>query len=487
MIMGDCPWKQVFKTHVRNIVATDDIPGLAFGVAKDGEIIESGGVGFRNLAEEIPTTPDTVYGIGSVTKSFTALAVMQLHDRGQLNVEDPVNKWLPEFNLPGEADTSGITLHHLLNHTSGIPPLRTVFNSMARSMKDDPSVEQFRDGIADLKPIDTQEELMELIAELDFEPFGPPGEFFSYSNDGYALLGAVIERAADQSYSSYLEQNIFEPLGMNHTTLNTDKLDEFGEVTELYSPKDENGKRLVYHSPGWWEFPATEAAGQMMSTVNDLLTYLEVYRCLGEVDGERIASEESVRQMMYPHASGPYPPNNHYGYGLSIQTDYHGVTLVGHGGGIKGVAADILLAVEDDITAVALSNLAGGSSSSVTRGAVNVLKHLPPDAPGYEHPDYDGSPEEKQKFVGSYRSDEGASIDISLADDQLFVRMGDKTYMARLIAEDVIAFTPSANEMTIKALSDEKGDTWAVFTGSRIIQKVDQLAKEDSTENEKEE
>ncbi len=470
--MSECPWKKAFETHASEVVAANQIPGMAFGVARDGEILESGGVGFSDLAEEIPTDPDTVYGIGSITKSFTCLAVMQLQERGVLSVEDPVNKWLPEFRLPGDADTEGITLHHLMTHTSGMPPLISLFHAMARSMEDDPSVEEFRDDVSDLKAIDTYEELMDLIAELDFELLGAPGECFSYSNDGYGLLGAVIERSSEQSYSSFLQENILEPLDMQHTTLQTDKLEEFSKVTKLYASKDKQGKEMIYHSPGWWEFPAMEAAGRLLSTVNDLLKYLEVYRCLGEVDGERIASEESIRQMMHPHVSAPYPAESHYGYGLSVQTDYHGVTLVGHGGGIKGVSADVLMAVEDDITAATLSNLSGVPSRSVSRGAVNALKQLPPDTPQFDLPEYDASPEQLEKFAGSYKSGEGASFELYTSDDELFVSMKDKTYIAEAVTEDVIRISPTGRDMVMKALTDDEGDTWAIASGYRIIQKV---------------
>ncbi|MFO8061162.1 MAG: serine hydrolase domain-containing protein [Bacillota bacterium] len=478
-MMSNCIWKKEFLTYAGEIVSAHQIPGLAFGVARDGEVLETGGIGFRNLEEELPTGDDTVYGIGSITKSFTSLAIMQLQERGLLTVRNPVRKWLPDFRLPGDADPKEITLHHFMTHTSGLPPLQSLFNAMARSMKGDPSVEEYRKDAPDLEPIDTYEELMDFIAELDFEPFGPPGRFFSYSNDAYALLGAVIERASGQSYSSYLEENILKPLQMNHTTIETGKLEDFDKVTELYATTEKHGKQVVYHAPGWWEFPAMEAAGRLMSTVSDLLRYLEVYRCLGKVNGERIASEESIRQMMHPHASVSYPPNSHYGYGLSIQTDYHGVTLVGHGGGIKGVSADILLAVEEDITAAVLSNLAGVPSSSVTLGAVNTLKGLPANTRRHEHSEYGASPEQLARFSGSYKSGEGASIDLYMAGDRLFADLRDKTYAARPVAEDVVVIAPGGSEMAIQAMTDGQGQVWAISSGYRIIPRTEKKEDDD--------
>ncbi len=470
--MSNCPWKKAFLTHARGVVAANQIPGLAFGVAREGEVLTGDGVGFRNIEEKLPTGPDTVYGIGSITKSFTCLALMQLQERGLLSVDDPVVKWLPEFSLPGDACVEGITLHHFMTHTSGLPPLRSLYHAMIRSMKADPSAEEAVEKMGDLEPIDDYDDLMNLIPTLEFELLGEPGKYFSYSNDGYALLGAVIERAAGQSYAEYLDENILGPLGMDHTTVNAEAVKEFEEVTELYTAKDEEGKQMVHHSPGWWEFPAMVAAGRLMSTVSDLLKYLEVYRCRGTVNGQQIASEESISLMMHPHVTIDGSRDAHYGYGLTVQQDYHGVTLVGHGGGIKGVSADILLAVEDGLTAAALSNLAGVPSASVTLAAINTLKELPPDTRRHEYEDFDATEEQLERFSGTYASGEGAQVKLYTADGYLFGEVQDHTYIARPIEADRVLFTTPAGEMVVGILKDDDDEVFAITMGYRIIPRV---------------
>lgn len=470
--MSDCPWKKAFLTHAKGVVAGHQIPGLAFGISREGEVLIGEGVGFRNVDERLPTGPDTVYGIGSITKSFTCLAIMQLQERGLLSLDDPVVEWLPEFSLPGDASVEGITLHHFMTHTSGLPPLRSLYHAMIRSMKADPSAEEALEKMKDLEPIDTYEDLLALIPKLDFELLGEPGKYFSYSNDGYALLGAVIERAAGVSYADYLDDNILGPLGMEHTTMNMDKVQNFEEVTELYTTKNEEGKQMVHHSPGWWEFPAMEAAGRLMSTVNDLLRYLEVYRCRGTVGGEQIVSEDSIALMMHPHASIDGSKDANYGYGLTVQQNYHGVTLVGHGGGIKGVSADILLAVEDNLTAAALSNLAGVPSASVTLGAINTLKEMPPDTRRHEFEDFDATEEQLDRFAGTYSSGEGAQVKLYTADGYLFGELEDRTYIARPIAADRVLFNIGSGEMVVGILTDEDDEVFAITLGYRIIPKV---------------
>lgn len=468
--MSKDAWIKAFETHAKEIASMHQIPGLAYGAAVDGETVHTGGIGHRDVEKGLPTGPDTVYGIGSITKSFTCVAILQMQERGLLSVEDPLVKWLPEFRLPADASAEDITIHHLMTHTSGLPPLQSLFNAMARSMKDDPSTGDFSLKMPDLEPIDTVEELVDLIAEMDFRPLGSPGEYFSYSNDGYALLGAILERASGLSYEAYLKKHLLEPMKMTCTALNTGDLKSFEEVTELYASRECNGKEIAYHAPGWWEFPSMESAGRLMSNVTDLLRYLELYRCRGLVNGERILSKASVQEMMKPHVEAS--PGQFYGYGLLVKSDYHGITLVGHSGGIKGVSADVLLSVEDGITAVALSNLSGAPSGAVSLGIINALKRLPPGTPRNAFPDFDASSDQVARFVGTYRSGEGANVTVYTADDRLFADMEGKTYIGRATAEDMVVFKVKGMEIPVRYIPAIR----AVSYGSRIITRAEEEA-----------
>src|ERR1700704_1575372 len=160
-------------------------------LAQDGKILLDKGYGFANLEWEIPNTPTTKFRLGSVTKQFTAASILLLEERGKLKVEDPVKKYMPD--APAAWDK--ITIFHVLTHTSGIPSLTSFpdFESHeAQAMTPDKLVEWFRD-----KP-------------LEFEP----GTKWNYSNSGYILLGYLIEKISGQSYSEFIQQNIFGPLGM---------------------------------------------------------------------------------------------------------------------------------------------------------------------------------------------------------------------------------------------------------------------------------
>src|SRR5699024_6969141 len=155
-------------------------------------------IGYRDVDEQLPVTADTVFGIGSITKSFTCVAIMQLQEEGKLSVNDLVTTYLPEFKTPDIHKTNKITIHHLMTNSSGIPPLATLFGELKKSMEADPDVaetkeekektKKLKEYLADLSPVETKEELLEEISNAEYEFLGEPGEQFSYSNDCFALL-----------------------------------------------------------------------------------------------------------------------------------------------------------------------------------------------------------------------------------------------------------------------------------------------------------
>ena len=132
-------WVPEVQAFTRGMMAEHGVPGLAVAVARDGAEVYAEGFGTREIGTDAPVTPDTIFGVASVTKSFTALAIMQLHEAGKLSVDDPVTRYLPAFRTPDAEATRAITLHHFLTHTSGLPPLPSRFFAFARSMEGDPA------------------------------------------------------------------------------------------------------------------------------------------------------------------------------------------------------------------------------------------------------------------------------------------------------------------------------------------------------------
>jgi CubicO group peptidase (beta-lactamase class C family) len=341
------------------------------------------GYGFRDVAHRRPATSRTVYGLASITKSFTALAVLRLQELGALRVHDRVTRHLPEFRTPDPRQTAKITLHHLLTHSSGLPPLPSLFYLWSRSERLDPTYDPRvaqRYGIdAGRPPIDSYEQLLEFLGSEPYRLTGPPGRYVSYSNEGYCLLGAIIERASGRTYESFVEEEILRPAGMGSTTFDPGILIRFPEVTTLYSTdwQREGGRPVA--SQDWTEDGCARPTGGLRSNVEDMLRYAEIFLRQGRVGRERIVSSESLSAMLYPHVEPS--PGNFYGYGIAVLPDYHGKLLAWHTGAKKGVASAFAVVPSAGVGGVVLTNRIGAPADQALEATVNSALGLKPDTP----------------------------------------------------------------------------------------------------------
>lgn len=289
-------------------------------VAKDGKPVFRKGYGVANVEWDIPNTPDTKFRLGSITKQFTGMAILQLAEAGKLKLDDPANKYYPEAPAAWEK----ITIHHLLTHTSGIPSYTSIPNF-------------FRDKARDpLKPA----EIVKLTQDQPLE-FGP-GEKMKYSNSGYVLLGHIIEKASGQEYAAYLRKNIFDPLGMKDSGYDTQKA-ILKKRASGYSPDVTNAPYLDMSLP--------HAAGSLYSTVDDLLIWDQA------LYAGKLISKESYEKMFTP-------VKNDYAYGWVVRTR-GGHKEIGHGGGIHGFNTSFLRFPEDRLTVIVFSNLNGPSADRI--------------------------------------------------------------------------------------------------------------------------
>lgn len=277
-------WTKSFEEYAEQLLAEANAPGAAIGVARGGKLLYQKTFGYRDRENGLPLSADTVFGIASITKSFTCVAIMQLQEAGKLSVHDPVVKYLPELRAGDEELTKRITIHHFMTHTPGMAPLPFLDKAMKRSMEQDPAIAgtEAEEELKKLPYLDTYEEVLQAIAAFDAKPLGEPGEVFSYNNDAYGLLGAIIERVSGQTYEQYVTKHILQPLGMQRTVFDVEALADKDDVTILYTNKKLDGENQVIAAPHWHDAPAMRAAGFLKSTVNDLLAYLEVFRTNGE-------------------------------------------------------------------------------------------------------------------------------------------------------------------------------------------------------------
>lgn len=299
------------------------IPGLSLAVVRAGQTVKLRAYGLANVELNAPVTQDTIFEIGSITKQFTATAIMMLVEDGRVGLDDKISKYLD--GLP--AAWGGVTIRHLLTHSSGIQNYLLapgLFEATARPG-------QSHDDIARL--------FFARLQELDFQP----GATWAYSNTGYLLLGNVIEKASGKSYWEFLEERIFRPLGM--------KASRSGEPAAIIS-----GRAAGYEWTGNSfrnRAALTEnayGAGSIVSTAGDMAKWdAALY-------GEQLLKRTSLNQMWTPAkaAGGALAPFN-YGFGWFVDT-YHGHRVVAHTGGTPGFSSAIYRFVDDRLTVIILTN-----------------------------------------------------------------------------------------------------------------------------------
>lgn len=454
------------------------IPGLSLGVAKDGRPVVARGYGYRDRERGLPATTATIYGIASMTKSFTALAILQLEESRRLKVTDPVTRHLPEFRTPSPRWTEKITLHHFLNHSSGLPPLPSIYYASARSLARDPPYDPRvarRVGIDPAHvPLDTYDQVMRFLGTEPYRLLGPPGSFFSYSNEAFGLLGAVIERASGRSFESYIEEEILRPAGMTHSTFDTGIMLRFPEVTTLYSPQRTVARPRLEPSQDWWEDTSLRACGALRTNIDDLFSYLEIYRTGGRVGRERIVSGASLRKMLRPTIS--ISPGLYYGYGIAVRPDYHGSLLAFHDGGLKGVSSEFAVLPKKGIGGAVLANVEGAPSSAVLGAAINQQLGLPVPTPFIDIPVPSESRRPLAEYAGRYCSGEGIWARVSarrkhLRLDFRGIELTAVGLTLRPAGDDRFVGRVNAAPFSVKFVRDSKGGIWAAFLGWRLVRR----------------
>lgn len=301
----------------------DGAPGAAVLVRRGSEVVLRKGYGLAQLDFGIPVAPEQVFEIGSVTKQFTAAAILRLAEQGKLALADPITRFLPDFPTGGHT----VTLEQLLGHTAGVPNYTDLPEWIPR-WREDMSLETLI-GLFAGRP-------------LDFEP----GQSWSYSNSGYVLLGAVIEKVTGRSYEEYVETELFAPLGMTGT--------RYGHQEQVVAGRVAG---YVKGPAGWLNAPYLSltqpySAGGLMSTVDDLARWSDA------LEAGRVVSLPSRDRMFTPavlRGGGQDGVSTRYGLGNAV-TAVAGRTAHEHGGGIHGFVSDLLRVPDGDLLIVILSN-----------------------------------------------------------------------------------------------------------------------------------
>jgi CubicO group peptidase (beta-lactamase class C family) len=387
-------------------------------VARGDDVILRQGYGFANLEWRIPNVPSAKFRLGSLTKQFTAAAMLLLEERGMLSVDDPVKKHWPDAPPAWDA----VTIFHLLTHTSGIPNF-TNDPDYRKEWKLEPATPEKTIGYFRDRP-------------LDFAP----GERMSYSNSGYVLLGYLIERASGQTYAEFLHANIFEPLGMHDSGYDTNA-EILPQRAAGYSPTP----RGLVNAP-YIDMTIPYAAGGLYSTTDDLLRWTQ------GLFGGRLLSDASLEKMTTPFM-------NDYAFGVLV-SNADGRSSVLHDGGIEGFNTHLAYYPESKITVAVLANVNGQAANQLAR-QLGQLAHgdavqLPSERTSIELPR-----ERLERLVGSYELAPTATMIITLEGDQLMSRLGPQRVVP-LYAESETEFFARVVDAEIEFELDASGNATAL-------------------------
>lgn len=301
-------------------------------IAKGGKVILEKGYGMANIELGVPNGPDTKFRLGSITKQFTATAILQLEEQHKLSVTDAACKYIAECPDSWKA----ITIHQLLSHTSGIP-----------SYTSDPQFMKPKFMRIPLTPMEIL--MLSKDKPLDF----PPGEKWRYDNSGYIFLGIIIEKVSGENYAEYLHEHIFAPLDMQDTGYDVSAAILKNRAAGYGS------SRGGFHNSEYLDMSLPYAAGSLYSTVRDL------YRWDRALYIDKVLTKASRDKMWTP-------VKNDYGYGWGIKPE-HGHKQIAHGGGINGFSTFISRYPDDDAVVIVLSNNEAANTGAIASSLTGVL------------------------------------------------------------------------------------------------------------------
>ncbi len=332
---------------VTEIMIKDSIPGIAATVVHEKEIVYTRGFGVTSAGNSCKVSKDTVFELASVSKSFTALGVLLLRDKGYIKLDRPLVEYLPDFSLANPGTSAEITIYQLLTHTSGIP------GAMAEP-------QGYYNGP------DAMQQMVNELSNLRLS--NSPGEAFEYSNLNYFLLGALIEEVSTLPFEEYMAKHVFEPLGLYRTTLKPSQAEAWGKAYGHQSVFGQTVKRSmpIYRSAA--------PAGWVMSSAEDMGRWLSLFINEGQLDGKQIVEQDTIRELLSPAVSfekDGYPAE--YAMGWIILTDNNGTKRLWHAGNTPSYLADILI-LPDYKTGVAVmaNSQTGTSGHNIAPGLAGI-------------------------------------------------------------------------------------------------------------------
>jgi len=324
-----------------------ETPGLTVGIVCHGKVIYTNTFGFADVHQKKATSLTTCYHIASISKTFTATAIMQLTERGKVQLDDKVSKHLSWFTSTKDKNVRAITIRHLLSHSSGISR--------------DGNTPHWEDDV-----FPTLEQVRQFVTGGEVTAYAPV-QRFKYSNFGYAILGEVIAKVSGLSYEQYVEKHIIKKLGLQHTSIERSKKNE--KILAVGYARKLPGEELTSFLPT--NTKALAPAAGIVSNLPDLCAYLTA-----QLPGSTaLLSEESKREMQRIQWFRNKDDKIHYGLGYEIWRS-NGKQLYGHGGGFSGYSTYVRMDAKNHLGVVLLSNTIDGPTFTLMAGVYALLHHF---------------------------------------------------------------------------------------------------------------
>jgi CubicO group peptidase (beta-lactamase class C family) len=403
--------KSIQVDSLFGVWSNGSVPGVAVLVIKDQKVLINKGYGLSNISTKTPITPETVFELCSITKQFTAMAIMILVEQGKLSYDDPLIKFFPQF--PDYARR--ITILNLLYHTSGLPDY---VDLLIRSGKIDKDFE-YPSNQKDWPYEPTDKDVLALLEEQRFLNF-VPGDEFEYSNSGYIVLGQIVEKISGQRLQQFLAENVFRPLGMNNTVMNDETKPEIHNLAVSYMPVGNELKGVNYTSTR-----SIYGDGCLQSSLKDLIKWF------GALENNLLIKASTLEQAF---TSGKLNngANTSYGFGWYVGNAF-GLDRVTHSGTYIGFHHILMYYPQEHFVSLILSNdgrlTYNDRSVLINRLAKIYLRDKMQIPPAIQV-----NKELLQQYAGNYEYEDGTPVTISVQGDALWVK-SNNLIPFKLIAE----------------------------------------------------
>lgn len=453
--------------HLESLISQFGLSDLAIAINRDDTEVFSYGYGHCDPACTQPISPDTLFGVASITKLITAISILQLQDRGQLSLEDSVSRYYPTLTA---ASNPNLKLHHLLSHASGWPGLASRFSAVNLSAPDDMS-----GGIATIHSIDQRndtklygvDDLVGFMNNQKFNLLAEPGQLTSYSNEGFCLLGGIIEQTTGHSWRHAIEQYVFKPLSMLNSTTG---IPDSSLFTSIAQPITINDKQRATH--GIWDAPLFYPTGGAVASVRDLVKLMTVL----SPDGPLLKTKSRAQLLARSQAIASRPgKNSGYSLGLEYRQFNSNTIMHWHTGQRAGLSALVAALPDKGLSMALLSNSSDAPLTAIAHQLIALLvSNCDPRWPPTN--DQSDSQPTKQNLCGHYGSDEGFSYFVTQHDEKYYLRIGSESGKQALQFQ-----TPSSGhvgQQTFAFLTTHSADPadsvpWALAIDLRVLPRIE--------------